>query len=67
MAQFRYIGSAPPRPDGTYTFRVRSKNFSVTFNDGETFEVPDSEEFVLKCIRGILDFDTQTNSYEEVL
>lgn len=67
MALFRYIGSAPPRPDGTYQFRVRAKKFSVTFSEGETFEVPDNETFVLQCIRGHLDWETQTPDYEEVV
>lgn len=67
MAKFKYVGSAQPRPDGTYEFRVRAKKFAITFEVNEVFEIPDSETFVIKCIRGIKDFNTQTCAYEEII
>ena len=67
MARFKYIGPHPPRQDGTYAFRVRSKGFEVTFGPNEEFEIPDSETFVLKCIRGHIDFSTQQKDYQEIV
>jgi hypothetical protein len=67
VAHFRYVGSAPPRADGTYEFRVRSKKFSVTFQPNQIFEIPDDQTFVLKCIRGHLDWSTKQLAYEEVV
>ena len=67
MAQFRYIGTAPPRADGTYEFRVKSKGFSVTFLPGEAFVVPDDQPFVLKCIKGHIDFFSKEKDYQEVV
>lgn len=67
MALFRYIGPAPPRADNTYEFRVRSKGFSVTFQPNEIFQIPDDQPFVLKCIRGHIDWETKKKDYEELL
>lgn len=67
MALFRYIGPAPPRADGTYVFRVPQKQFQVVFHPDEIFEIPDTETFVLKCIRGHIDWATKQKAYEEVI
>lgn len=66
MARFRYVGSAPPRADGTYLFRVKASHFEISFHPDEVFEIPDTETFVLKCIRGHLDWMTKQLAYEEV-
>ena len=71
MAQFRYIGKAPPMANGKYKYRVRSAGFEVEFDDGATFEIPDTETWVLKCIRGQMEYDLDTGgqikSYEEIV
>lgn len=70
MAQFKYIGKAPPMVNGKYRFRVRQVNFQVEFEPNEVFTIPDSETFVLKCIRGMMEYDWDTRgqiqAYEEI-
>jgi len=71
MAQFRYIGKAPPMANGKYRYRVKQANFQVEFDPDEIFEIPDSETFVLKCIRGQMEYDWsdrgQIKAYEEIV
>jgi hypothetical protein len=67
MAKFRYVGSAMPRADGTYAFRVPQKKFELTFYPADVFDIPDSELFVLKCIRGHIDWETKQKAYEEIV
>ena len=71
MPQFRYIGNAPPMANGKYKYRVRSVGFEIEFSPGEIFEVPDSEAWAVKCLRGQMEYDWDTKgqikSYEEIV
>jgi len=71
MAQFRYIGKAPPMTDGKYRYRVRQVGFEVEFEPDEIFTIPDNQTFVLKCIRGMMEYDWSTRgqikAYEEIV
>jgi hypothetical protein len=71
MPQFRYIGNAPPMASGKYKYRVRQAGFEIEFSPGETFTIPETEPFVLKCIRGQMEYDWDTRgqiqAYEEIV
>jgi len=71
MAQFKYIGKAPPMASGKYKYRVRAVNFEIEFAPDEVFTIPDTETWVLKCIRGHREYDWDTKaqipSYEEII
>jgi len=75
MPNFKYIGKAPARPDGTLMYRVRQVGFQVEFPREDPFEILDDgtpqRAFVLKCIRGQVEYDWETReqikSYEEIV
>lgn len=75
MANFKYIGKAPARPDGSLMYRVRQVGFQVVFQRDDPFEILDDgspqRAFVLKCIRGQREYDWDTRgqikAYEEIL
>jgi hypothetical protein len=72
MPTFRYIGKAPALPNGNLKFRVRQVGFEIEFPRDDPFEIPDTPEnaFVLKCIRGQMEYDWDTKgqikAYEEI-
>jgi hypothetical protein len=54
-------------------YRVKQAGFSVTFQRDDPFEIADTPEnaFVLKCIRGAMEYDWDTGGqikqYEEIV
>ncbi len=71
MAQFKYIGKAPPMASGKYKYRVRQVAFEIEFDPEEVFTIPDTEPLVLKFIRGQMEYDwdtqAQIKAYEEIV